>query len=172
MYIINAINLHGQFIKLIHIFQQESLIQYIFLQSGSNIEYPQLSAKMGIGTKIADTFRKDANWTRLGYGVVQGARGVRAGTGRYLSNKVPIVQWITGYSPKWIIADVIAGQSVGMFLLPQALMYATIAGVPIQQALLASWLPGLIYAIMGTSRGRDIFIALYNSSRLTKLHRD
>lgn len=108
---------------------------------------------MGIGTKIADTFRKDANFTRLGYGVMLGAQGVRAGTGRYLSNKVPIVQWITGYSPKWILGDVIAGQSVGMLLLPQALIYSITAGVPIQQALLASWLPGIIYAIMGTSRG-------------------
>lgn len=110
---------------------------------------------MGIGTKIADKFRKDANFTRLGYGVVRGAKGVRAGTGRYLSNKVPITQWIAAYSPKWILGDVIAGQSVGMLLLPQALMYSSIAGVPIQQALLASWLPGLIYAIMGTSRGMN-----------------
>jgi sodium-independent sulfate anion transporter 11 len=59
------------------------------------------------------------------------------------------VQWIAGYSPKWILGDVIAGQSVGMLLLPQALMYTAIVGMPIQQALLASWLPGLIYAIMG-----------------------
>jgi len=111
---------------------------------------------MKIGTKIADFFRKDANWTRLGRGVVKGAKGVRAGTGTYLLNKVPIVHWLPAYSPQWITNDIISGLSAGLFLLPQALMYSSIGGLPIQQALLASWLPGLIYAIMGTSRGHKL----------------
>jgi sodium-independent sulfate anion transporter 11 len=135
-----------------HIFQQLPLTQSTPQSDKSKFDI-YLNVKMGIGTKIADTFRKDPNWTRLGYGIVLGAKGVRAGAGRYFSNKVPVVQWITAYSPKWILGDVIAGQSVGMLLLPQALMYSSIAGIPIQQALLASWIPGLIYAIMGTSRG-------------------
>ncbi|KUJ17117.1 uncharacterized protein LY89DRAFT_72407 [Mollisia scopiformis] len=111
---------------------------------------------MGLGTKIADKFRKDANWVRLGRGVVLGARGIRAGTGRYLSNKVPIVQWIPAYVPKWLISDLIAGQSAGLLLIPQAMMYSVLAGVSIQQALLASWLPGIIYTFMGTSRDLSV----------------
>ncbi|KAF8853418.1 hypothetical protein BDZ45DRAFT_748628 [Acephala macrosclerotiorum] len=107
---------------------------------------------MGLGTKIADKFRKDANFTRLGRGTVLGARGIRAGTGRYLSNRVPIIQWIPAYVPKWLMFDLIAGRSVGLLLIPQAMMYSMLAGVSIQQALLASWLPGVIYTIMGTSR--------------------
>lgn len=107
---------------------------------------------MGIGTKFADTFRQDPNWTRLGRVATLGVRGVRAGAGRYFSNKIPIVQWIGGYSPKWLMGDIIAGQSAGMLLLPQALIYTAIGGVPVQQALLASWLPGFLYAIMGTSK--------------------
>ncbi|KAK0102865.1 hypothetical protein ONS95_000937 [Cadophora gregata] len=63
-----------------------------------------------------------------------------------------LVQWISAYNLRWIMDDALAGSSVGMLLIPQALIYATIAGAPIQQALLASWLPGVIYAIMGTSR--------------------
>ena len=107
-----------------------------------------------IGAKLA-ALKQDANFSRVGRGVVLGARGLRAGTGRYFSNKVPIVQWVTGYVPKWFIGDAIAGSSVGMLLFPQAVMYSTLAGVPVQQALLASWLPGVIYTIMGTTKGLE-----------------
>jgi sodium-independent sulfate anion transporter 11 len=105
-----------------------------------------------IRAKIA-ALKQDPNLTRVGQGVVLGARALRAGTGRYFSNKLPIIQWLPGYVPKWFIGDAIAGSSVGMLLLPQAMMYSALAGVPIQQALLASWLPGIIYAIMGTTKG-------------------
>jgi sodium-independent sulfate anion transporter 11 len=57
--------------------------------------------------------------------------------------------------PKWLIGDAIAGSSVGMLLIPQAVMYSTLAGVPVQQALLASCLPGIIYAIMGSTKGME-----------------
>lgn len=107
-----------------------------------------------IGTKLA-ALKQDENLTRLGAGIVMGARGFRAGTGRYLGNKVPVIQWIPAYVPQWMIGDMIAGSSVGMLLLPQAIMYTVVAGLPFQQALLASWLPGLVYAIMGTSKGRN-----------------
>jgi sodium-independent sulfate anion transporter 11 len=107
-----------------------------------------------IAAKIT-AIKQDVNLSRVGVGVVLGARGVRTGAGRYFSNKVPIVQWITGYVPKWLIGDAIAGSSVGMLLIPQAVMYSTLAGVPVQQALLASWLPGIIYAIMGSTKGME-----------------
>ena len=108
---------------------------------------------MGIGTKIADKFRLDENFSRAGKGIVKGARGFGPGAVRYLIAKVPIVQWLPNYSPRWIIADLIAGQSVGLLLVPQALMFASLAGIPMTEGLLASWLPGVIYTIMGTSKG-------------------
>lgn len=105
-----------------------------------------------------EALKKDPNFTRVGNGVVLGAREIRAGAGQYLRNKVPIVQWIPAYSPKWLIGDAIAGLSVGMLILPQALIFSQLAGVSIQQALLASWLPGVIYTVMGTAKG----IVLYS----------
>lgn len=104
-----------------------------------------------ISTKIA-ALKEDANLRRVRSGVELGARGLRAGTGRYFSNKVPAIQWVAGYVPKWIIGDAIAGSSVGMLLLSQAVMYSALAGVSVQQALLASWLSGVVYAIMGTTK--------------------
>jgi sodium-independent sulfate anion transporter 11 len=97
--------------------------------------------------------KQDHNLTRAKRGLLLGAKGIRAGTGRYFLNKIPIVQWIPAYSPKWLIGDTIAGFSVGIIILPQALIYSLLAGVSIQQVLLASWLPGVIYAMMGTAKG-------------------
>ncbi|KAH7313205.1 sulfate permease-like protein [Rhexocercosporidium sp. MPI-PUGE-AT-0058] len=102
--------------------------------------------------KIGSKIRNDPNLPRLSRGVVLGARRLRAGTKNYFSNKLPIIQWISVCSPRWIMDDALAGSSVGILLIPQALIYSTIARTPIQQALLASWLPGFIYALMGTSR--------------------
>ncbi|KAJ5052136.1 uncharacterized protein L3040_001895 [Drepanopeziza brunnea f. sp. 'multigermtubi'] len=119
---------------------------------------------VSLGAKIRAKIRKDPNLPRLGRGIKLGLRGLRAGAGTYFSDKVPVFQWISVYSPKWIIDDALAGSSVGLLLLPQALMYSMVAGVPIQQALFASWLPGLIYAFMGTSR--DISLGPTFSSAL------
>ncbi|PBP26049.1 sulfate permease [Diplocarpon rosae] len=108
---------------------------------------------MGAGGNFKSKMGSDPNFPRLGRGIVMGIRGVRAGAGKYFSDKLPVVQWISTYSPKWLVDDALAGVSVGLLMLPQALTYSGIAGVPIQHALLASWLPGLIYSVMGTSRG-------------------
>ncbi|KAK2626327.1 hypothetical protein QTJ16_004589 [Diplocarpon rosae] len=107
---------------------------------------------MGAGGNFKSKMGSDPNIPRLGRGIVMGIRGVRAGAGKYFSDKLPVVQWISTYSPKWLVDDALAGVSVGLLMLPQALTYSGIAGVPIQHALLASWLPGLIYSVMGTSR--------------------
>jgi sodium-independent sulfate anion transporter 11 len=107
---------------------------------------------MAIGN-IGQKIRTDPNLSRAVSGIVRGAKGLPAGTGRYLLAKIPLARWLPNYSPLWIIDDVIAGLSVGALLVPQALIYSTLAGVPLKDGLLASWLPGLIYAVMGTSKG-------------------
>ena len=104
--------------------------------------------------KIA-ALRQDPNFTRVGSSITAGLRGLHADTAtRYLSNKFPVVQWIPAYMPKWLIEDLTAGLSVGILLIPQSLGYSAVAGVSVQHAVMSSWLPGLIYAVMGTSKGR------------------
>jgi solute carrier family 26 (sodium-independent sulfate anion transporter), member 11 len=85
-----------------------------------------------------------------------GGRAFLSATGRYLLEKVPVVQWISKYSPRWIVNDLIAGLTVGVILVPQDLAYAKIAGIPLQDGLLVSWLPGTLYFIMGTSKGKSM----------------
>jgi sodium-independent sulfate anion transporter 11 len=88
---------------------------------------------------------------------------------RYLLQKAPIIQWLPKYSPRWLINDAIAGLTVGVILVPQALAYAKIAGIPLQDGLLASWLPSMLYFIMGTSKGIQIFSSSLSYRIETKL---
>jgi sodium-independent sulfate anion transporter 11 len=105
---------------------------------------------------IREGFETDENIQRASRHLRNGARAFPSATGRYLLEKVPVVQWISKYSPPWIVNDLIAGLTVGVILVPQALAYAKIAGIPLQDGLLASWLPGTLYFIMGTSKGKSI----------------
>jgi sodium-independent sulfate anion transporter 11 len=79
-------------------------------------------------------------------------------------DKVPIVRWLPKYSPKWLLNDVIAGITIGVLLIPQALAYAKIATISGEFGLMSSWLPPAIYAIMGTSKGMSSYLS---SKRMT-----
>ena len=66
--------------------------------------------------------------------------------------KLPVYTWLRGYDRSWIRGDVIAGLTVWAVLVPEALAYATIAGVSPVVGLYAA--PGalLLYAAFGSSR--------------------
>ena len=109
-----------------------------------------------VATKWAEVkyfFRTDDNLTRARHGVVQGVKALPSASGQYLIQKIPVVRWLPHYAPKWIVNDFVAGITVGVVLIPQALAFAALAGLPVQDGLLASWLPSAIYFIMGTSKG-------------------
>lgn len=44
--------------------------------------------------------------------------------------KLPFLKWLFGYRPKWLLSDLIAGLTVGLMVVPQALAYAVIAKLP------------------------------------------
>ncbi|TVY81665.1 putative sulfate permease, partial [Lachnellula suecica] len=107
--------------------------------------------KMGFsGEKVANGIRTDENLRRAKDIIRHGGSALPAATGRYILQKVPVIQWLPKYSPRWLINDLIAGLTVGVILVPQALAYAKIATIPLQDGLLASWLPSALYFIMGT----------------------
>jgi sulfate permease, SulP family len=49
-------------------------------------------------------------------------------------------------------ADLLAGLTAGAVVIPQAMAYATIAGLPLQYGLYCALVPTAIYALLGTSR--------------------
>jgi MFS superfamily sulfate permease-like transporter len=60
--------------------------------------------------------------------------------------------WFTSYRKEWLRPAVIAGLTTAAVVIPKAMAYATIAGLPVQVGLYTAFLPMVIYAVLGTSR--------------------
>jgi high affinity sulfate transporter 1 len=60
--------------------------------------------------------------------------------------------WITGYQKAWLRYDVVAGLTSAAVVIPKAMAYATIAGLPVEVGLYTALVPMVIYAVLGTSR--------------------
>ena len=54
--------------------------------------------------------------------------------------------------PKTVRLDVVAGLTAAAVVIPKAMAYATIAGLPVEVGLYTAFVPMLVYAILGTSR--------------------
>ena len=65
---------------------------------------------------------------------------------------IPLLGWAPGYKRGWLRPDLIAGLTVTALVVPKALGYAGIAGVPIQYGLYAAAAGAILYALFGTSR--------------------
>ena len=82
----------------------------------------------------------------------------------------PILCWLPHYRRDDLSSDLTAGIVVAIMLIPQAMAYALLAGLPPQMGLYASILPLIVYAIFGTSRplgvGPVAIVSLMVSSTL------
>src|SRR6188508_3647177 len=65
---------------------------------------------------------------------------------------IPLLEWLPGYQSSWLRYDLIAGLVTAAVVIPKAMAYATIAGLPVQVGLYTALVPMLIYALIGTSR--------------------
>ena len=78
-----------------------------------------------------------------------------------------------GYRRSWLRGDVMAGLTVVAYLVPQAMAYATVAGLAPVAGLWAALLPLVIYAVMGSSRylsaGPESSTALMTAAALAPL---
>ena len=61
-----------------------------------------------------------------------------------------------GYHSAWLRIDVVAGLTTGTVVIPQAMAYATIAGLPVEVGLYTCMLPILAYALLGGSRALSV----------------
>jgi sulfate permease, SulP family len=68
------------------------------------------------------------------------------------SARAPRPASLGGYRKTWLRSDVIAGLTAAAVVIPKAMAYATIAGLPVQVGLYTAFLPMLVYALLGTSR--------------------
>lgn len=75
-------------------------------------------------------------------------REAPAGIARF----VPALGWLRIYPLKWLRPDIVAGLVTSAVVIPQAMAYATLAGLPIEVGLYAALAALPVYAFLGTSR--------------------
>lgn len=51
---------------------------------------------------------------------------------KLLFKKIPILNWLPNYRKEYIVNDMLAGITVGLTVIPQAIAYANVAGLPLQ----------------------------------------
>ncbi len=69
-----------------------------------------------------------------------------------LHRMVPLLGWARTYSRADLEGDLLAGMVTAILLVPQAMAFSLLAGLPPQAGLYASILPPVMYALLGTSR--------------------
>ena len=69
---------------------------------------------------------------------------------------MPIIDWLPHYQRSWLPLDLLAGLSVWALVIPQALAYAAVVGVPAQYGL---------YTILGASTLYAVFAATHAGYR-------
>lgn len=75
-----------------------------------------------------------------------------------VATRGPVAKYLPGvdlarsYERRWLRRDLIAGLTVGAMLVPQAMAYANLAGLPAVSGLYAAVLPMFVYALLGSSR--------------------
>lgn len=86
---------------------------------------------------------------------------------------VLLPRWVLGYERAWLTGDVVAGVTVAAMLIPQAMAYAALAGMPPITGLYAAVVPLLLYALFGTSShvgfGPVALVALLTAAALDPL---
>ncbi|KAI4349476.1 hypothetical protein L6164_010060 [Bauhinia variegata] len=65
---------------------------------------------------------------------------------------IPIFEWAPRYTLQFLKSDLIAGITIASLAIPQGISYAKLANLPPILGLYSSFIPPLIYAMMGSSR--------------------
>ena len=65
---------------------------------------------------------------------------------------LPSVDWLRHYPRSWLRPDLTAGLTTAAVVVPKAMAFATIAGLPLHVGLYTAIVPMVVYALLGTSR--------------------
>ncbi|KAK4854158.1 hypothetical protein QYF36_019823 [Acer negundo] len=68
----------------------------------------------------------------------------------------PILQWAPSYTLKLFTSDIISGLTIASLAIPQGISYAKLAHLPPIIGLYSSFVPPLIYSVLGSSRHMGI----------------
>jgi SulP family sulfate permease len=90
-----------------------------------------------------------------------------------LAKYVPILGWLPEYPREWLRYDLVAGLTAAAVVIPQAMAYASLAGLPVEVGLYTALVPMLVYALLGTSRPLSVSatstIAILTATELSRV---
>jgi len=90
-----------------------------------------------------------------------------------LAKYVPILGWLPEYPRAWLRYDLVAGLTAAAVVIPQAMAYASLAGLPVEVGLYTALMPMLVYALLGTSRPLSVSatstIAMLTAAELARV---
>ncbi|KOB65963.1 putative sulfate transporter, partial [Operophtera brumata] len=69
---------------------------------------------------------------------------------RLVKKRLPIVGWAPEYDRTAAIADLVAGITLGLTLVPQSIAYASLANLPVQYGLYSAYIGTMLYVVLGT----------------------
>uniref|UniRef100_A0A0A9Z2J6 Sodium-independent sulfate anion transporter n=1 Tax=Lygus hesperus TaxID=30085 RepID=A0A0A9Z2J6_LYGHE len=75
---------------------------------------------------------------------------------KVLDKRLPILVNLRDYSAEKAVADLLAGVTVGLTVIPQAIAYANVAGLDAQYGLYSSFVGCFVYAIFGSVKDSPI----------------
>jgi SulP family sulfate permease len=87
--------------------------------------------------------------------IISGGRSVDSMDlpGSHRSRRFSILpKWVSEYESGWLRLDVVAGLTTAAVVIPKAMAYSTIAGLPVEVGLYVAFVPPIVYALLGTSR--------------------
>lgn len=73
-----------------------------------------------------------------------------------VSDWIALAGWLPRYRIEWLSHDVVAGLTAAAIVIPKAMAYATIAGLPVQVGLYTVFVPMTIYAVFGTAASLSV----------------
>ncbi|KAJ3064580.1 hypothetical protein HDU98_012026 [Podochytrium sp. JEL0797] len=83
----------------------------------------------------------------------KGVKNLPQSSKAYVTSLFPIASWLPRYNMQWFLNDFIAGMTVALVVIPQAISYATkLANLPAQFGLYTSFIGCLIYGLFATSK--------------------
>ncbi|XP_069685134.1 sodium-independent sulfate anion transporter-like isoform X2 [Periplaneta americana] len=90
---------------------------------------------------------------------------------RLALKRLPVLTWLPYYRPSTALADLIAGITVGLTLIPQSIAYAALAGLHPQYGLYSALAGAVVYIVFGTCKEVNIGpTALLSLLTLTYTH--
>nr|XP_050855019.1 sodium-independent sulfate anion transporter-like isoform X1 [Vespula vulgaris] len=75
---------------------------------------------------------------------------------KVIKGRIPLLKWLPLYRGKDALGDLVAGLTVGLTLIPQAIAYAGLAGLSPQYGLYSALIGSFVYIVFGTCKEVNI----------------